>query len=268
MKDWSELDPNYRTILCDVWGVIHDGVHLYPGAAERLRGWRGEGRHVILLTNAPRTAEAVAAQLDRIGLAADCWDAIATSGEAGIEALTELAAPVGFIGSPGDREVLEGRGVRIAGVGERFADLACTGIDGIRRRAEDYQDELDSCLAASVALHCLNPDRIVIRGGVEEDCAGAIADLYEAMGGRVEWYGKPHAHIYEHAMHLAGNPPPDSVVAVGDSLRTDVLGAARFGLDVIYVAGGIHRGEGVPATFAAENGLGDWHPVAIVDGLA
>lgn len=266
MRDWSELDPKYRTILCDVWGVIHDGVHLYPNAAERLRGWRGEGRQVILLTNAPRTTEAVAAQLERIGLPADCWDGIATSGEAGIEALNALGEPVGFIGSPGDREVLEGRGVRFAAHG--FADLACTGIDGIRSRAKDYREELDACLAANVALHCLNPDRVVIRGGVEEDCAGAIADLYEAMGGRVEWYGKPHAHIYEHALHLAGDPPLDSVVAVGDSLRTDVLGAARFGLDLIYVAGGIHRGESFPATFAAENGLGDWRPVAIVDGLA
>ena len=266
MRDWSEFDPKYRTILCDVWGVIHDGVHLYPGAAERLRGWRREGRTVILVTNAPRTAEAVAAQLQRIGLPAECWDGIATSGEAGIEALNALKAPVGFIGSPGDREVLEGRGIEFAD--QAFTDLACTGIDGIRRRAEDYKGELDSCLAAGVTLHCLNPDRVVIRGGVEEDCAGAIADLYEVMGGRVEWYGKPHAHIYEHALHLAGNPAPETVVAVGDSLRTDVLGAARFGLDVVYVAGGIHRGEPFPARFAAENGLGDWRPVAIVDGLA
>ena len=263
---WVSLDPKYRTILCDVWGVIHDGVHLYPYAAERLREWRGHGRGVILVTNAPRTAEAVSAQLQRIGLPTDCWDAIATSGEAGIEALNALAAPVGFIGSAGDREVLEGRGIEFADQG--FSDLACTGIDGIRRRADDYQAELDACLAANVTLHCLNPDRVVIRGGVEEDCAGAIADLYEAMGGRVEWYGKPHAHIYEHAMHLAGDPPLDSVVAVGDSLRTDVLGAARFGLDVIYVAGGIHRGESFPPSFAAKNGLGDWSPVAIVDGLA
>ena len=266
MRGWSDLDPKYGTILCDVWGVIHDGVHLYPGAAERLRGWRGEGRTVILVTNAPRTADAVAAQLRRIGLPPECWDGIATSGEAGIEALGALAAPVGFIGSPGDREVLEGRGIRFADQG--FTDLACTGIDGLRRRAEDYQGELDACMAANVTLHCLNPDRVVIRGGVEEDCAGAIADLYEAMGGRVEWYGKPHAHIYEHALHLAGDPPLDSVVAVGDSLRTDVLGAARFGLDVIFVAGGIHRGEPFPASFAAENGLDDWRPVAIVDGLA
>lgn len=267
MSFWDSLDPQYRVIFCDVWGVVHDGVDLYPNAAERLRGWRGEGRQVILVTNAPRTSDAVAAQLARIGLPSDCWDGIATSGEAGIAALLEVGAPVGFIGTPGDREVLEGRNVPIA-EGPPFTDLACTGIDGIRRHEDDYRDELDTCLAAGVTLHCLNPDRIVLRGGVEEPCAGAIADLYEAMGGQVEWYGKPHAHIYEHALHLAGDPSRDAVLAVGDSLRTDVLGAARMGFDTVFVAGGIHRGEDIPASFAAENGLGDWRPVAIVDGLA
>ena len=266
MSFWNALDPKYRVIFCDVWGVVHDGVSLYPHAAERLRGWREEGRQVVLVTNAPRTVESVAAQLQRIGLPEDCWDAIATSGEAGIAALLELGRPVGFIGNPSDRTVLEGRGVEIAERG--YSDLGCTGIDGIRTHAEDYRAELDSCLEARVTLHCLNPDRIVIRGGVEEDCAGAIADLYEEMGGKVEWYGKPHAHIYEHALHLAGDPPVEAVLAVGDSLRTDVLGAARMGFDTVFVAGGIHRGETIPPSFAEENGLGDWRPVAIVDGLA
>ena len=263
---WDGLDPKYRVIFCDVWGVVHDGVHLYRNAAERLREWRHDGRQVILVTNAPRTVESVEAQLQRIGLSADCWDSIATSGEAGIAALLALGAPVGFIGNPSDRTVLEGRGIEIAESG--FSDLGCTGIDGVRTHAEDYRARLESCLDEDVTLHCLNPDRIVIRGGVEEDCAGAIADLYEAMGGRVEWYGKPDAHIYEHALHLAGGPPFESVLAVGDSLRTDVLGAARMGFDTVFVAGGIHRGEDIPPSFAEENGLGDWRPVAIVDGLA
>jgi HAD superfamily hydrolase (TIGR01450 family) len=263
---WETLDPKYRVIFCDVWGVVHDGVHLYPGAAARLSDWRKEGRQVILVTNAPRTVESVAAQLQRIGLPQDCWDGIATSGEAGIAGLLEVGAPVGFIGNPFDRAVLEGRGIKIADEG--FSDLACTGTDDIRTHAGDYRVELDSCLDADVTLHCLNPDRIVIRGGVEEDCAGAIADLYETIGGRVEWYGKPHAHIYEHALHLAGDPPVEAILAVGDSLRTDVLGAARMGFDTVFVAGGIHRGETIPRSFAEENGLGDWRPVAIVDGLA
>jgi HAD superfamily hydrolase (TIGR01459 family) len=266
MNFWDSLDTKYRVIFCDVWGVVHDGVSLYPSAAERLRGWREEGRRVILVTNAPRTAEAVEQQLARIGLPRECWDGIATSGEAGIAALREVGSPVGFIGTPGDRRVLESRDVAI--VEEGFTDLACTGIDGVRLHAEDYLVDLNAMLGRNVVLHCLNPDRIVVRGGVEEACAGAIADLYEDLGGTVEWYGKPHAHIYEHAMHLAGDPPRDAILAVGDSLRTDVLGAARFGLDTVFVQGGIHAGEPFPADFAAENVLGAWQPVGIVDGLA
>jgi HAD superfamily hydrolase (TIGR01459 family) len=266
MRFFDRLDPKYRVIFCDVWGVVHDGVRLYPNAAERLRRWREEGRQVILVTNAPRTAEAVEQQLARIGLPGECWDGIATSGEAGIAALLAVGAPVGFIGTPGDRAVLESRNVVIADSG--FSDLACTGIDGVRFDAQDYRGDLEECLANNVTLHCFNPDRLVIRGGVEEACAGAIADVYEAMEGRVEWYGKPHAHIYEHALHLAGDPPNEAVLAVGDSLRTDVLGAAKMGFDTVFVAGGIHAGELFPADFGPRNGLGDWRPVAIVDGLA
>src|SRR5947209_2820242 len=103
MSSLDALDPKYRLILCDVWGVVHDGVSLYPGASERLCQWRREGRCVILITNAPRTAEAVTRQLGRIGLPRECWDGIATSGDAGIEALNGLDRPVGFVGTAGDR---------------------------------------------------------------------------------------------------------------------------------------------------------------------
>ena len=96
---WGALPERYRAILCDIWGVVHDGVRVYPGAAERLRRWREEGRFVVLLTNAPRTADSVAGQLDRIGLPRACWDAIVTGGEAGIEALAALGQPVGFLGT-------------------------------------------------------------------------------------------------------------------------------------------------------------------------
>ena len=267
MNYWDTLDPKYRLILCDVWGVVHNGVELYPGAAERLRQWRDEGRCVVLLTNAPRTGEAVEQQLGRIGLPSDCWDAIATSGEAGIEALNALGAPVGFIGTAGDREVLEGRGVRMAG-NNNFEDLACTGIREGQLDPQSYRAELERLAERDVHLHCLNPDRIVVRGGVSEACAGALADIYQMLGGRVTWYGKPFPAIYAHALHRAGNPPKDEVLAVGDGLQTDILGAARMGFDTVFVTGGIHAGEPFPEDFAEQNGLGDWQPVAVVDGLA
>ena len=267
MNDLDSLDPKYRLILCDVWGVVHDGVNLYPGAEERLRQWRDEGRCVALITNAPRTAGAVEQQLARIGLPHDAYDFVATSGEAGIEALNALSEPVGFIGTAGDRAILESRGVRIAEDAD-FTELACTGIMEGRPRPEDYAADLERWAERDVHMHCLNPDRVVVRGGVLEACAGAIADLYQGLGGRVTWYGKPYEAIYRHALHRAGNPPQSEVLAVGDGLRTDVLGAARMGFDAVFVSGGIHAGEPFPETFAAENGLVDWRPVAVVDGLA
>jgi HAD superfamily hydrolase (TIGR01459 family) len=263
----DEVEQQYRVILCDIWGCIHDGVRLYPGAEARLRRWRGEGRTTILITNAPRTAEAVAAQLGRLGLDRALWDGIATSGDAGIERLKTCPNPVGFIGTSGDRAILEGRGVRIAEDGD-FDDLACAGLDGVRRSVEDYRAQIEPLAERHVLMHCLNPDRVVIRGGHPEPCAGAIADLYIELGGRVEYYGKPFSAIYRHAMRLAGGPEREEVLAIGDGLNTDVLGAARMGFACVYVTGGISRGEGVPADFAAANGLGDWQPVAVVDALA
>lgn len=266
MSFWDTLDAKYRLILCDLWGVVHNGVELYPGAAERLRQWRSEGRWVTLLTNAPRTAQSVEQQLARIGLPMECWDAIATSGEAGIAALNALGKPVGFIGTADDRAVLEGRGIAIT-EDDSFSELACTGLRGGQADPESYRGELRGLAERDVHLHCLNPDRMVVRGGVPEACAGAIADMYQMLGGRVTWYGKPFPAIYEHALSSAGNPPPDEVLAVGDGLQTDVLGAARMGFDTVFVAGGIHAGEPFPDDFAERNGLGDWRPVAVVDSL-
>jgi len=117
-------------------------------------------------------------------------------------------------------------------------------------------------------LHCLNPDRVVIHLGRREACAGALADIYEAMGGQVLWYGKPHGPIYDYARSLAGNPLLNEMVAIGDGLPTDILGAARYGIDAVYVSHGIHAGEPVPDDFASSHGLGGWKPILTVEGLA
>ncbi len=131
----------------------------------------------------------------------------------------------------------------------------------------DYSEQLRSLAERDVLMHCLNPDRVVVRGGAREPCAGAIADLYLDMGGSVEWYGKPYAAIYRHAMDLAGNPAAEQVLAIGDGLHTDILGAARMGFDCVYVSGGIGQGDPIPKSFASDNGLGEWCPVAVVRGL-
>lgn len=267
MSYLDRLPDRYRLILCDLWGVVHDGVQLHPGAAERLLKWRQEGRFVVLLTNAPRPADSVERQLAGFGLARSCYDAIVTGGQAGIAALSALDAPVGLVGTAADRADLERNCVRIA-AGDEFTDLACTGLEERRPDPDDYRADLERWVARDVRLHCLNPDRIVEHGGVTEACAGAIADRYAMLGGRVTWYGKPYPAVYSHALALAGDPPADEVLAIGDGLQTDILGAARMGFDAVFISGGIDAGARFPEDFGVRNGLGDWRPQAVVESLA
>lgn len=264
MNPLGRLDPRYRVILCDIWGCVHDGAQLYPGAADRLAQWRREGRFVVLITNAPRTIEAVEATLRRVGLPNGAWDAISSSGEAGIAAVGALGEPVGFLGTPEDRTIVEARGLRIA---DRFRHLAVAGLEREQDLAEDYRERLERWAQSGVVMHCLNPDRLVIHRGEPMVCAGALADIYEALGGEVVWYGKPYPAIYRHALGLAGDPPREAVLAIGDGLQTDVLGAARQGFDCVFVSGGIHAGEPFPDDFPARHGLADWRPLAVVEGL-
>ena len=132
-------------------------------------------------------------------------------------------------------------------VAEDVAILAPLAAADAAAHVAEQDPDLDEDLARrDVLMHCLNPDRVVVRGGETEPCAGALADVYMSFGGRVEWYGKPYPAIYRHALGLGGNPPASSVLAVGDALRTDILGAAKMGFDAIFVAGGIHAGEQFP----------------------
>lgn len=266
MSDLDALDLSYRAILCDIWGVVHDGSNVLPGVEARLLRWKDEGRKIILVTNAPRPASTVQRYLDRLGLPRGAYDAITSSGEAGIAALIDPPRPVGFLGTAEDRADLAGRGVVFAS-GD-FTELACTGLDEWRDEPSDYQEQLAGWAASSVVMHCLNPDRIVIHCGRREACAGALADIYEELGGQVLWYGKPHGPIYDHARALAGSPPLEAMLAIGDGLPTDILGAASYGIDAIYVSHGIHAGEPVPHDFAARHGLGEWQPILTIEGLA
>lgn len=265
MSPLDALDPKYRAILCDIWGVVHDGDRILPGVEARLLRWKGEGRRIILVTNAPRPAATVQRYLDRLGLPRAAYDAITSSGAAGIAALTDPVRPVGFLGTAEDRADLEAGGVSI--VADGFAEIACTGLDEWRDDPVQYRDPLEAWASAGVVMHCLNPDRIVIHCGRREACAGALADIYEKLGGKVIWYGKPHGAIYDHGRALAGTPPLEAILAIGDGLQTDILGAARYGIDAVYVSHGIHAGEPVPDDFASRHGLGSWRPIMTVEGL-
>ena len=266
MPTLAALSAPYSTILCDIWGVIHDGGELLPGAADRLAEWKRAGKTIILVTNAPRPASTVQAGLDALGLQRATYDAITSSGEAGVAALTDPPRQVGFLGTRDDRADLIAHGVELAD--RDFSEVACTGLDVERYNPSDYREQFEAWAAQDVLFHCLNPDREVIRCGLREACAGALADLYEALGGRVAWYGKPDAPIYAHALALAGHPPRSEVLAIGDGPVTDMLGAARFGIDAIFISHGIHAGAPFPSDFADRHGLGDWRPLATLADLS
>jgi HAD superfamily hydrolase (TIGR01450 family) len=253
--DLRDLPERYRLIFCDLWGCVHDGRAILPGVRETLSAWKQQGRRVLFVTNAPRSADAIRAQLLRLGLDPDLDDGIVTAGEAGLAAVRGRL--VGFCGTEADRSDLTARGLVIANAG--FDELACAGLD-VGETVADYFERLAAWRAADVLMHCLNPDRIVHHMGEVMVCAGALADAYEALGGRVIWYGKPYPAIYEHALALGGGPAKDTVLAIGDGLQTDMAGAAAFGIDAVFVAGGIHAGE--DARFTAE-----WSPVATVPTL-
>lgn len=262
MSMLKALPPRYRLILCDLWGVVHDGHQVFPGVVERLSGWKAEGRTLLFVTNAPRTGASVRAHLDRLGFPRGIEDGIVSAGEAAAAKLE--GRPVGFCGTPEDRVDLEARGMTFVEAG--YDELACAGLEA-GETIEDHRGDLRRWREADVLMHCLNPDRIVLHCGQRMVCAGALADEYEAMGGRVCWYGKPHPPIYQRALELAGSPPRSAVLAIGDGLQTDVLGAASFGIDCVFVTGGIHAGEPFPHDFAEKHGLGDWAPIAVVPAL-
>lgn len=274
----GRLTEGYRLILCDIWGCIHNGVRVFPAAAALLEHWRVQGAIVFLITNAPRPAPIVQAQLDRLGLGRKAYDALISSGDTGIAALkAEGLTSVGFIGTAGDRTALAETGLRLLD-GAEGSDVVCTGLPDATRDATQEDEVLHVMRKRRARLHCFNPDRIVLRGDRLEPCAGAIAERYEAMGGEVVWYGKPYLPIYRRCLamgsDLVGSAlAPAEVVAVGDSLATDFVGAARAGVDFVFVTHGI-EGEQVDAIgaqelvrrFAREHGIAA-EPISVVKEL-
>ncbi|MEM9810411.1 MAG: TIGR01459 family HAD-type hydrolase [Pseudomonadota bacterium] len=239
----SAIASEYDALLCDAWGVIHNGRELYPGAAEALQAFRRQAGPVIILTNAPRMASVIPGQLDHLGLPRDCYDGVVTSGEATREAVHQLAErPFFRIGPEEDDDMFEAVDVTFTDF-EHAGAIFCTGPnDSERETPEDYRGLLTQAAARGLPMVCANPDLVVRFGDKTLYCAGAIGQLYEKLGGKVILGGKPYAPIYELAMaqltQIKGQMP-QRVLAVGDGLDTDIKGANLQGHDVVFVASGI-----------------------------
>jgi HAD superfamily hydrolase (TIGR01459 family) len=245
----SDLVDGVEVILSDIWGVVHNGLEAFPVACEALHTFRQRGGTVILITNAPRPADSVQRQLRKLGVADDTYDAIVSSGD-----LTRLfvaehpGKKMFWLGPERDNSIYRGLDPVISPLEE--ADyIVCTGLfDDETESAEDYRAMMLQARERKLPLICANPDIVVERGDRLIYCAGAIAELYRELGGEVIFYGKPHRPIYERAMELAterrGRPTSlDRVLAIGDSVRTDLTGALGFGIDCLFVTRGIHSEE-------------------------
>jgi HAD superfamily hydrolase (TIGR01459 family) len=243
----SRIANDYDVLLCDVWGVIHNGRESWPEACDALTRFNAQGGHVVLISNSPRPAHDVVAQLDGLGVPRASWRAFVTSGDATRAELSRRApGPVWIIGPDRDGPLYEGLGLDRADGPDDAAFISVTGPrDDELETPEDYRAAFVPAVERDLELICANPDRIVQRGDRIIYCGGALADLYESMGGRVTMAGKPWGPIYALAMaeaeRLLGRPVDRSrVLCIGDGVITDVLGANRQALDCLFIAQGIH----------------------------
>ncbi len=244
IERFRTIADRYDALFCDVWGVIHNGRRIYPGAAEALSTFRNNGGVVILLTNIPKPRGPIPEQLDRLGFPRNAYDVIVTSGDAIRSALSARApGPMYKIGPPRDAALWQGLGLKESPM-EHARFVGISGLNEDDEAPEAYADVLKAARARNLDMLCANPDIVVRVGDQLMWCAGAVAREYENIGGRVVMAGKPHAPIYELAFRelttLRGLVERSRVLCIGDGLGTDVAGANSQGIDCLFVASGMH----------------------------
>lgn len=252
LSSLSEIAPDHDAILCDLWGCVHNGIAPYPAAVAALQAFRAGGGKVVLLTNAPRPNADVIAQIDRMGVPRDAWDAVVSSGDAAQDAM--LAGAVGrrvwFIGSDKDLgffDNIPADWVNKAPAIERVPldeaeGIVCTGpYDELHETPEDYRARFLLAKTRGLKLLCANPDIVVDMGDRRIYCAGALAQLYTRMGGESLYFGKPHPPIYDLARRRLAALGLDEprLLAVGDGIRTDIEGGLGEGIDTVFITGGL-----------------------------
>lgn len=245
----SEIAGAYRYVLCDAWGVLHNGVRAYPAAVDTLIRAREAGIVVLVLTNAPRPAGDVLKQFERFGVDHRAFDGIVTSGEAARDYLrARPGSNAHYLGPERDRAVFDGLGLNLTGP-EEATLIACAGlVEDERETPEDYADRMEDWVQRGLVFVCANPDKVVERGDRILWCAGALAEKYASLGGTTVLFGKPHPPIYATALarfgEIAGAAiDPSAILAIGDAAETDLRGANDAGLDVLFTTAGIHAEE-------------------------
>ena len=269
----SELGSNYEAWLVDIWGVMHNGMRAFPSAVEATRRFRAEGGLVVLLSNSPRPAPSLQHQLRSLGVPDASYDATISSGDLTRHELVKHEGTRVFHLGP-ERDLPIFAGLDITRVDAREAEfVVCTGLfDDETETPEDYVDLLRELAARKLTMLCANPDHMVERGHHLVYCAGALAQIYAELGGKVIYAGKPYLPIYELALATLGDMAgravsPRQILAIGDGVHTDMAGAASFGLDAVFVASGLHVPKAPNDEKAPRAALDDLHLMELFEGL-
>ncbi len=275
IKSITQLPKTYAVWFLDIWGVLHNGVRPYSGAVDACQTFRAQGGRVVLVSNSPRPREVVALQLDAVGVPRDAYDAILTSGDVSRGLIAAHDGETVFhLGPERDLPVYRGLNVTLGDPGEARA-VVCTGLfDDEVETPDDYRDCLAACHARGLEMICVNPDIKVERGGRIIYCAGALAQAYQEIGGKVLYAGKPHKPIYDAALRIAGEVCEGTieaakVLAIGDGAKTDIAGAIAAGIDAVYVASKVNMEHDETLAQAAERLFADSHkrPIAVMRAL-
>jgi HAD superfamily hydrolase (TIGR01459 family) len=252
------LAPEYDGFILDLWGVVHDGTAPFPGVLDCMGRLIAAKKRVVLLSNAPRRADDVVRRIARIGVPAGLYHGVMSSGEEAWQHLARRDDPfyAGLgrrcwqIGSERDLEMRDGLDLDFVATPGEADFILNTGPAEWEDTIEDYAPVLENAQAIGLPMVCANPDLVVIHNGRPALCAGALAEHYEAIGGRVRWHGKPYPSVYDSCLALLGITERHRILAIGDSLRTDIAGATGAGIDSLLIAGGVHAAE-----FAADGRL-------------
>jgi HAD superfamily hydrolase (TIGR01459 family) len=245
------LAPAYDGFILDLWGVVHDGTAPFPGVLDCMERLIGAGKRLVLLSNAPRRSDDVVRRIARIGVPERLYHGVMSSGEEAWQYLHRRGEP--FYAALGrrclhlcserDLEIREGLDLVFVDEPAEADFILNTGPAEWDDTTEDYAPLLHAARARGVPMVCANPDLVVIHDGRPALCAGARAEQYQAIGGRVRWHGKPYPSVYDSCLGLLGIADRRRILAIGDSLRTDIAGAEGAGIDSLLIAGGVHAAE-------------------------
>ena len=257
-KDITQIAHNYQYFILDIWGVIHDGQHLYPNVLEQLKYLRVLGKNICFLSNAPRRANKAAEVLDNLGIHKDLYDFIITSGEATYSFLQKnqknfpkLQKLIGnntveekyyyyYIGPPKDADLLNGLNYFRTNQANKADFVVATGFDNDHSTIEEKLPQLKEAKKNNLTMICVNPDLIVVRqNGSKAICAGILAEEYKKMNGVVAYFGKPHLPVYQQVLKKIPIKDKKQILIIGDSLETDIMGANNNDIDSALIAGGI-----------------------------